>query len=39
MTSKLIALLDGKDIGRVQRAARGRITFVYDDDWRKAPDA
>jgi serine/threonine-protein kinase HipA len=39
MTSELIALLDGKDIGRVQRDARGRITFVYDDDWRKAPDA
>ena len=39
MTSELIALLDGKEIGRVHNNARGRLTFVYNDDWRKAPDA
>jgi serine/threonine-protein kinase HipA len=39
MTSELIALLDGKEIGRVHNDARGRLTFVYNDDWRKAPDA
>jgi serine/threonine-protein kinase HipA len=39
MTNELVALLDGKEIGRVQRDARGRIKFVYDDAWRKAPDA
>ena len=39
MTNELVALLDGKEIGRVQRDARGRIKFVYDDEWRKAPDA
>jgi serine/threonine-protein kinase HipA len=39
MTSELITLLDGKEIGRVQRGARGRITFVYDDAWRKESDA
>jgi serine/threonine-protein kinase HipA len=39
MTNKLVALLDGIEIGRVQRDARGRIKFVYDDEWRKAPDA
>jgi serine/threonine-protein kinase HipA len=38
MTSELIALLNGKQIGRVYDA-RGRLTFVYDDDWREAPDA
>jgi len=39
MTNELVALLDGKEIGRVQRDARERIKFVYDDEWRKAPDA
>ena len=39
MTNELVALLDGKEIGRVQRDARGRIKFVYGDEWRKAPDA
>jgi serine/threonine-protein kinase HipA len=39
MTHELIALLDGKRIGRVLRDVRGRIMFVYDDDWRKASDA
>ena len=39
MTSKLVALLDGNEIGRVNRDARGRIRFVYDDEWRKAADA
>jgi serine/threonine-protein kinase HipA len=39
MTNELVALLDGKEIGRVQRDVRGRIKFVYDDAWRKAPDA
>jgi len=38
MTSELVALLDGKEIGRVRNDARGRLTFVYDDEWRKAPD-
>jgi serine/threonine-protein kinase HipA len=39
MTSELVTLLDGKEVGRVYNDARGRLTFVYDDDWRKAPDA
>lgn len=39
MTRELIALLDGKEVGRVHRDARGRLTFVYDDEWRKAPDS
>lgn len=37
--SELIALLDGKEIGRVHNDARGRLTFVYDDGWRKASNA
>jgi serine/threonine-protein kinase HipA len=39
MTGELVALLDRKEIGRVHNDARGRLTFVYDDDWRKSPDA
>lgn len=39
MTSELVALLDGKEIGRVHNDARGRLTFVYADDWRNAPNA
>src|SRR5271154_5195465 len=39
MTSELIALMDGKELGRIHRSARGRLSFIYDDAWRKAPDA
>jgi serine/threonine-protein kinase HipA len=39
MTSELVALLDGKEVGRVHRQAQGRLTFSYNDDWRQAPDA
>lgn len=36
MTNQLIALLDGKEVGRVNNDARGRLTFVYDSNWREA---
>ncbi|MDP2378391.1 type II toxin-antitoxin system HipA family toxin [Reyranella sp.] len=39
MTSELIALLAGKEIGRVQRDAHGRLSFSYSDEWRAEPDA
>ncbi|RAI44590.1 type II toxin-antitoxin system HipA family toxin [Rhodoplanes roseus] len=39
MTDELVALLDGKEVGRVRRDAGGRIRFLYDDDWRWAADA
>ena len=39
MTGELVALLDGKEGGRVHRDARGRLTFIYSDEWRKATDA
>src|SRR5438309_4352333 len=38
MRSELVALVDGKAIGRVHET-RGRLTFVYDDGWRKASNA
>jgi serine/threonine-protein kinase HipA len=39
MSNELIVLLDGKQIGRVGRDARGRLRFIYDDAWRTAHDA
>jgi serine/threonine-protein kinase HipA len=39
MTTELVALLDGREIGHVHRDARGRLTFVYDDSWRSDADA
>jgi serine/threonine-protein kinase HipA len=39
MSSELIALLEGKEVGRIRKDARGRIAFFYDDDWRMAQDA
>jgi len=39
MTSALVVLLDSKEVGRVHNDARGRLTFIYDEAWRKAPDA
>lgn len=39
MTSELVALLDGREVGRVRNDARGRLIFVYDNDWRQAEGA
>jgi serine/threonine-protein kinase HipA len=39
MNRELVALLDGKEVGRVRSGIRGRLSFVYDDDWRNAPGA
>lgn len=39
MADELVALLDEKEVGRVQKEARGGLRFFYDDRWRKAADA
>jgi serine/threonine-protein kinase HipA len=39
MSDELIALLAGREIGRVRRQASGRLTFVYEGDWREDDDA
>lgn len=39
MTGELVTLLGGREIGRVRRDARNRITFTYSDEWRGAEDA
>jgi len=39
VSNELIALLEGKQIGRVRKDPRGRIIFLYEDGWRGDPDA
>jgi serine/threonine-protein kinase HipA len=39
MSAQLLALLGGRKIGRVTRDNRGRLTFTYADDWRRAAGA
>lgn len=36
-TKELIALLGGREVGRVRQDPRGRLTFTYDDRWRRDP--
>jgi serine/threonine-protein kinase HipA len=38
VTEELVALLDGKEVGRAHMD-RGRLAFVYDDEWRNSPGA
>jgi serine/threonine-protein kinase HipA len=37
--SELVTLLDGKEVGRVHNDTRGRLTFIYDDQWRNDIEA
>jgi len=39
MTDELVTLLGDEPIGRVRRARRGQLSFVYDDHWRAARNA
>ena len=39
MKGELVALLGGREVGRVQQDAHGRLTFVYAQDWRDAEGA
>jgi serine/threonine-protein kinase HipA len=39
MSAQLVALLNGIEVGRVARDGRGRLTFVYAEDWRQAQGA
>lgn len=36
MTEELIAILGGREVGQVRRNNRGRLTFAYDEAWRKS---
>jgi serine/threonine-protein kinase HipA len=39
MANELVALLDGKAVGRVHKRPQNRLTFLYADDWRNAKDS
>lgn len=39
MTDQLVALLGGRAVGYVRRDRRGRLSFIYNDDWRYARGA
>src|ERR1700723_3634765 len=39
LTPELIAILDRREMGRVTRDNRARLTFTYNEDWRTAENA
>jgi serine/threonine-protein kinase HipA len=39
MSGELIAILDGRETGRVLQDHRGRLSFTYNEAWRAAADA
>jgi serine/threonine-protein kinase HipA len=39
MTQELVALIDGREMGRIRRDIRGRLSFVYDQRWRESRGA
>ena len=39
MTSELITLMNGREIGRVRRGIQSRLSFTYAKEWQDDPDA
>jgi serine/threonine-protein kinase HipA len=39
MIKELIAVVDSREMGRITRDRNGKLSFVYNNDWRNAPDA
>jgi serine/threonine-protein kinase HipA len=39
MNGELIAVLDGRETGRVARDTRGKLSFTYNEGWRNADNA
>src|SRR5260370_28349618 len=39
MSQELVAILDGRETGRVMRDDRGKLSFKYNEPWRAATDA
>ncbi len=39
MTTELIAIIEGREMGRVARDKTGKLSFTYNEEWRNAPDA
>jgi len=36
MTKELIALIDQKEMGRIRQDARGKLSFVYAEEWQRS---
>jgi serine/threonine-protein kinase HipA len=39
MTQELIAIIEGREMGRVVRDNTGKLSITYNEQWRNAPDA
>jgi serine/threonine-protein kinase HipA len=39
MSDELVALLAGQPVGRVRKDRKGRLSFIYEEDWRQARGA
>jgi len=39
MTNELIAIIERREMGRLVCDNRGKVSFVYNEQWRNAPDA
>ena len=39
MTTELIAILDGTEMGRITRDKRARLSFTYNEEWRNGENA
>jgi serine/threonine-protein kinase HipA len=39
MTDQLIVLLANAEVGRIKRSGGGRLSFVYNENWRNHPEA
>ena len=39
MTTQLIAILDGTEMGRITRDKRARLSFTYNEEWRNEENA
>lgn len=39
MTREIVAILDGRETGRIVQDNRGRLSFTYNEQWRSAADA
>ena len=39
MSKEIVAILDGRETGRVVQDNRGRLSFTYNEQWRAADDA
>jgi serine/threonine-protein kinase HipA len=39
MTDDLFALVDSYEVGRIHRDRKGKLAFIYNEDWREDPNA